>query len=182
MSGLFPALLVKNRYNSQGMDEAVESLLGSLLRQQRMRVSVAESCTGGLISHLITNVPGSSDYFLGGVTAYANEAKARLLGVHWETLEKYGAVSREVVLEMATGVRTALAAEVGLSISGIAGPGGGTPEKPVGTTWIGLDIKGLGGLAWCFQFEGDRLSVKEQAARMALQLLVENLDNQRHQT
>ncbi len=143
-----------------------------------MRLSVAESCTGGLISHLITNVPGASDYFLGSVTAYANEAKVRLLGVRWETLEKYGAVSQEVVLEMAEGVRIALAADIGLSVSGLAGPGGGTIKKPVGLTWISLNIVNRAGQAWRFQFEGDRLNVKEQAARMALKLLIENLNIQ----
>ena len=177
MSELLPGLLAKNGYNSPGMVETVEFVIGRLLRQLGMRMSVAESCTGGLISHLITNVPGSSDYFLGGVTVYANEAKVRVLGVRWETLEKYGAVSREIVMEMAGGVRTALAADVGLSVSGIAGPGGGTPERPVGTTWIGLNTTSVE-KAWCFQLVGDRLSVKEQAARMALQLLVEYLSNQ----
>jgi len=177
MSELLRGLLAKNGYNSPGMVETFEFVLGRLLRQLGMRMSVAESCTGGLISHLITNVPGSSDYFLGGVTVYANEAKVRLLGVRWESLEKYGAVSREIVMEMAEGVRNALAADVGLSVSGIAGPGGGTPEKPVGTTWIGLNTTRVG-QARCFQFVGDRLSVKEQAARMALQLLAEYLSNQ----
>ena len=177
MSELLPGLLAKNGYNSPGMVETVEFVLGKLLRQLGMRMSVAESCTGGLISHLVTNVPGSSDYFLGGVTVYANEAKVRLLDVRWETLEKYGAVSGEIVMEMAEGVRTALAADVGLSVSGIAGPGGGTPEKPVGTVWIGLNAPSAG-QAWCFKFIGDRLSVKEQAARMALQLSVEYLSNQ----
>ena len=176
MSELLRGLLAKNGYNSPGMVETVEFVIGRLLRQLGMRMSVAESCTGGLISHLITNVPGSSDYFLGGFTVYANEAKVRLLGVRWETLEKYGAVSREIVLEMAEGARTALAADVGLSVSGIAGPEGGTPEKPVGTTWIGLNTP-RAGQARCFQFVGDRLSVKEQAARMALQLLADYLSN-----
>jgi PncC family amidohydrolase len=177
MRELLRGLLAKNGYNSPGMVETVEFWLGRLLRQLGMRMSVAESCTGGLISHLITNVPGSSDYFLGGLTVYANEAKVRLLGVRWETLEKYGAVSREIVMEMAEGVRTALTADVGLSVSGIAGPGGGTPEKPVGTTWIGLNTARVG-QARCFQFVGDRLSVKEQAARMAVQYLAEYLSNQ----
>ena len=112
MRELLRGLLVKNGYNSPGMVETVEIGLGRLLRQLGMRMSVAESCTGGLISHLITNVPGSSDYFLGGLTVYANEAKVRLLGVRWENLEKYGAVSREIVMEMAEGVRTALTAMV----------------------------------------------------------------------
>jgi PncC family amidohydrolase len=111
-------------------------------------------------------VPGSSEYFLGGVTAYANEAKARLLGVRWETLDQFGAVSEETVLEMARGARQALGAEVGLSTSGIAGPGGGTPEKPVGLVWIGLSAPGFE-RAWRFQWPGDRLAVKEQSAEAA---------------
>jgi nicotinamide-nucleotide amidase len=109
----------------------LEVLVGELLRRGGLRLAVAESCTGGLIGHRITNVPGSSTYYMGSVTAYAYEAKVRVLGVRWSTLEKYGAVSQETVLEMASGVRRALAADIGLSVSGIAGPGGGTPEKPV---------------------------------------------------
>ncbi len=149
-------------------------MAGEYLRQRGLRLAVAESCTGGLISHRLTNVPGSSDYFLAGVTAYAYEAKVRLLQVSWATLEKYGAVSQEVVLEMAGGVRLALETDIGLSVSGIAGPGGGSPEKPVGTTWIGLSAPGIE-RAWSFLFPGDRLQVKQQAAEQALGLLVEYL-------
>ena len=139
-----------------------------------MRLAVAESCTGGLIGHLITNVAGSSTYYMGSVTAYAYEAKVRLLGVRWETLEKYGAVSQETVLEMARGVRRAMAADIGLSVSGIAGPGGGTPEKPVGLTWIGLSAPGVDE-AWEHIWPGDRLSVKTQTAECALRLLIDFL-------
>jgi len=139
-----------------------------------LRLAVAESCTGGLIGHLITNVPGSSTYYMGSVTAYAYEAKVRLLGVRWETLEKYGAVSQETVLEMARGVRTALAADIGLSVSGIAGPGGGTPDKPVGLVWIGLSAEQVDE-AWCNIWSGGRLQVKEQSAQAALQMLADYL-------
>lgn len=139
-----------------------------------LRLAVAESCTGGLIGHLITNVPGSSTYYMGSVTAYAYEAKVRLLGVRWETLEKYGAVSQETVLEMARGVRTALAADIGLSVSGIAGPGGGTPDKPVGSVWIGLSAEQVDE-AWCNIWPGGRLQVKEQSAQAALQMLADYL-------
>jgi PncC family amidohydrolase len=148
--------------------------VGRLLRQRGKRLAVAESCTGGLVGHLITNVPGSSTYYMGSVTAYAYEAKVRLLGVRWETLEKHGAVSQETVLEMACGVRRALAADIGVSISGIAGPGGGTPDKPVGTVWIGLSASEADE-AWRFQWEGDRLAVKTQSAEMALRLLIDSL-------
>ena len=120
------------------MSTPLEILLGPLLTRRGLHLAVAESCTGGLIGHRITNVPGSSEYYLGSVTAYAYEAKVRLLGVRWDTLNTFGAVSRETVLEMARGVRAVLGAEIGMAVSGIAGPGGGLPEKPVGTTWIGL--------------------------------------------
>jgi PncC family amidohydrolase len=152
----------------------LEVVIGELLRARGWRLALAESCTGGLVSHWITNVPGSSDYYQGGVTAYANEAKARLLGVRWETMNAHGAVSRECVLEMAAGVQEALSAEIGLSVSGIAGPGGGTAEKPVGLVWFGLSAPGYE-QAWRFHFDGDRVAVKEQAARQALRILKEYL-------
>jgi PncC family amidohydrolase len=155
-------------------DKPLEVLVGELLRRRGLRLAVAESCTGGLIGHRLTNVAGSSTYYMGSVTAYAYEAKVRLLGVRWETLERYGAVSKETVIEMACGVRRALAADIGLSVSGIAGPGGGTPEKPVGTTWIGLGAPGVEE-AWRYNWAGDRLRVKEQTAEQALRLLVEYL-------
>lgn len=154
--------------------EPLEVVAGELLRREGLRLAVAESCTGGLVGHRLTNVPGSSTYYMGSVTAYAYEAKVRLLGVRWGTLEKYGAVSKETVLEMACGVRRALAADIGVSVSGIAGPGGGTPEKPVGLVWIGLSAAGVDE-AWKFIWPGDRLAVKEQSAEAALRLLVDYL-------
>ena len=158
-------------------EKPLEVLIGELLRQRGLRLAVAESCTGGLVGHRITNVPGSSTYYMGSITAYAYEAKVRLLGVRWSTLEKYGAVSKETVIEMAAGVRHALAADIGLSVSGIAGPGGGTPEKPVGTTWIGLSAPGIDE-AWGHHWMGERIAVKEQSAQEALRLLVEYLSNE----
>jgi len=154
--------------------QALEFSLGELLLEQGLRLAVAESCTGGLVGHLITNVPGSSQYFLGGVMAYANETKIKLLGVRQQTLDEHGAVSRETVLEMAAGVRRLLGADIGAAISGIAGPGGGTPEKPVGLTWIGLSGPGVDA-AWSYVWDGDRLAVKEQSARHVLRLLVDYL-------
>jgi PncC family amidohydrolase len=156
------------------MNNPLETLLGPLLARRGFHLAVAESCTGGLVSHRITNVPGSSEYFLGGVTAYAYEAKVRLLGVSWDTLNTYGAVSRETVLEMAHGIRIALGAEISMAVSGIAGPGGGTPAKPVGTTWIGLSTADYE-QAWRFTFSGDRVQNKGQSAEMTLRLLVEYL-------
>jgi PncC family amidohydrolase len=156
--------------------EPLEVLAGELLRREGLRLAVAESCTGGLVGHRLTNVPGSSTYYMGSVTAYAYEAKVRLLGVRWGTLEKYGAVSKETVLEMACGVRRALAADIGVSVSGIAGPGGSTPDKPVGLVWIGLSAAGVDE-AWKFIWPGDRLAVKEQSAEAALRLLVDYLSD-----
>ena len=154
--------------------ESIEVKAGSLLRQSGLTLAVAESCTGGLISHKVTNVPGSSDYYVGSVTAYAYEVKVRLLGVRWSTLEQFGAVSQEVALEMARGARAALEANIGLSVTGIAGPGGGTPEKPVGLTWIGFSSPEHEE-AYRYVWQGDRLQVKEQSAEAALQILVEYL-------
>jgi PncC family amidohydrolase len=155
-------------------EKAIEATLGELLRRKGLKLATAESCTGGMIGHKITNVPGASDYFLGGVISYAYEAKVKLLGVHWETLRAFGAVSRETVLEMALGARLALEADIGLAVSGIAGPGGGLPHKPVGTTWIGLSAPGLD-QAWLHHFPGDRLEVKEQASEQALRLVIKYL-------
>jgi len=158
------------------MDEPLEVQIGKLLRKRGWRLAVAESCTGGLVGHRITNVPGSSTYYMGSVTAYAYDAKVRLLDVKWETLEKYGAVSRETVIEMARGVRRTLASDIGLSVSGIAGPGGGTLDKPVGLAWIGISFAGVDE-AWSHIWKGDRLQIKEGAAEGALRLLVNCLND-----
>jgi PncC family amidohydrolase len=152
----------------------LEIIAADLLRQQGWRLAVAESCTGGLVGHRVTNVAGSSTYYLGSITAYAYEAKVRLLGVKWESLERYGAVSKEIVLEMAQGVRRILAADIGLSVSGIAGPGGGTPTKPVGYTWIGLNTPTYE-TARQFTWDQDRKGNKELSAEATLQLLVDYL-------
>ncbi len=152
------------------MSEPLEVMVGEILRERGLLLAVAESCTGGLIGHRLTNVPGSSDYYLGGVISYANEAKVRILGVSQDTLEVHGAVSQETALEMGRGVRYALQADIGLSVTGIAGPSGGTPEKPVGTVWIGLSAPELE-YARHFLWSGDRLSIKEQSAQAALELL-----------
>jgi PncC family amidohydrolase len=157
------------------MAKELEILIGEKLRAHGLRLAIAESCTGGLIGHRITNVPGSSTYYMGSVTAYAYEAKVRLLGVTWETLEKHGAVSDETVSEMALGVRRALAADMGIAVSGIAGPGGGTPEKPVGLVWMAVSASS--GI-WTRQLnlKGDRVKVKELAAEEALKLGIDYLD------
>ena len=155
----------------------LEEQIGTLLRDKGMKLTLAESCTGGLIGHRVTNIPGSSDYYLGSLTAYAYEVKEGLLGVKHETLMQFGAVSRQTVLEMASGVRKALSgwlpleSVIGVSVSGIAGPGGGMPEKPVGTVWIGMSAR-EGGWAWKFNWPGNRIQNKEDSAQAALQLLL----------
>lgn len=159
-------------------EHSLEFQVGELLRRRGLRLAVAESCTGGLVGHRLTNVPGSSTYFVGGAITYAYEAKVRLLGVSWETLEAHGAVSRETVIEMARGVRKLLAADIGVSVSGIAGPGGGTPEKPVGLVWIGMSAQDFED-AWSIVWKGDRLSNKEMSAEAALRLLVQYLCDQK---
>ncbi len=162
------------------MEKALEVVVGELLRQRGIKLAVAESCTGGLIGHRLTDVPGASDYYLGSVTAYAFEAKRRLLGVRAETLQTFGAVSRETALEMARGVRQAMVDEtpsdavIGLSVTGIAGPGGGTAEKPVGLVWIALSTPD-GDWAWQFTWPFDRAGNKAASAQQALQLVAHYL-------
>lgn len=156
------------------MSTTLKFQLGKLLIQNKLWLAVAESCTGGLLGHLITNVPGSSAYFKGGVIAYANEVKMELLGVSPATLDSFGAVSEETVLEMARGISSSLNTDIGLSVSGIAGPEGGTQEKPVGTVWIGLSTPKLDN-AEMFLFSGDRQSIKEQAAQSAIEIVIQYL-------
>lgn len=125
-----------------GMDDVpLEVLVGDLLRKKKKTLSTAESCTGGSVAARITSVSGSSEYFKGGIVAYSNEVKINLLHVSVDTLEKHGAVSEETVIEMAKGVMNALKTDCAISTSGIAGPGGGTKEKPVGTVWIAVAYK-----------------------------------------
>jgi len=153
---------------------SLEVEIGKLLQERKIKLALAESCTGGLIGNRITDVPGSSEFFWGSVVAYAYEAKVALLGVSWDTLNSRGAVSRETVLEMARGTRRVLSTDIGVSVSGIAGPGGGTDEKPVGTTWIGL-VASDGEWARLFHFSGDRVQNKDAAAQAALQFLLDYL-------
>ena len=159
------------------MPESLEIRLGQLLKGRDLWLAVTESNTGGLLSHLITNVPGSSTYFKGGVIAYANEVKADVLGVSSQTLDNFGAVSKETVIEMARGVRKVLDADIGVAISGIAGPGGGTDEKPVGTTVIGMSALEQE-TTKLFVFPGERLDIKIQAAQSAIQMVIDFLEEQ----
>lgn len=119
-------------------DEAIENVIVKLLTEQKKTLALAESCTGGLIANRITNISGASEIFLGGVVSYANSAKEKFLGVKPETLKKFGAVSEEVAREMALGAREKFGSDFAISVTGIAGPNGGSPEKPVGTVFIAL--------------------------------------------
>ena len=148
--------------------------VGRLLLERGWALASAESCTGGLIGHWITEVSGSSAYYLGGVVAYADEAKVRLLGVDPEAIRTHGAVSEPVALAMARGVRAALGAQVGVSVTGIAGPTGGTPAKPVGTVYIGL-AGPFGEHVEHHVWPHDRAANKAASARRALEMLIEAL-------
>lgn len=148
----------------------METIVGKLLVNHNMLLAVAESCTGGLISQRLTNIPGSSEYFLGGIVSYANSLKTRYLGVAEKQLETYGAVSRETAETMAAGVLRQSGADIGLSITGIAGPGGGSEEKPVGTVYIGIATPG-GNWVSKFLFDGDRQQIRELSAQTALDLV-----------
>jgi len=153
----------------------LEEILYETISTRGLTLATAESCTGGLVSDRITNISGSSEYFPGGVVAYSYEAKVNLLGVSWNTLNTYGAVSEEVVLEMARGVRKIFNADIGVSVSGIAGPTGGLPDKPVGTTWLGLAANN-GEWARHFVWDGDRMNNKHHSSEAALQFVLDYLE------
>ncbi len=147
-----------------------EKLIGDLLREKGWTVSVAESCTGGLVCDRITDVPGSSDYFEGGMVNYSNESKEKHLGVPLDEINRYGAVSFRVAKEMAQGVRKTFNTTFGLSTTGVAGPTGGTEKKPVGLVFIGL-AKGKRTWVTKLNLEGSRREVKKQAAERSLEFL-----------
>ena len=151
-------------------ESALEVIVGKLLEQRGATLAVAESCTGGLIGHRITNVPGSSAYYQGSITAYASEVKEQILRVRHETLCQYGAVSEQTAREMAQGVRSALHTSVGLSVTGIAGPDGGRPGKPVGLVFTALSTSD-GDWVERHVWSADRWENKELSAEAALDLL-----------
>ncbi|RLB12927.1 MAG: competence/damage-inducible protein A [Deltaproteobacteria bacterium] len=156
-----------SRYIFATNDERMEDVVGKLLRENALTLSVAESCTGGLIGHRITNVPGSSDYFMGGVVVYSNAAKIRMLGVNPDTLNRFGAVSAETAREMAQGIRQYMDTDLGIAVTGIAGPSGGTKEKPVGTVFIGLSTA-KEEFTRRYRFFGNREQIKLNTSMMAL--------------
>jgi len=153
---------------------SLEQEVGALLRQKGLTLGVVESASGGLISHCITNVPGSSDYYKGSVTAYSNEVKIKVVGVKEDTINQYGAVSSQVVEEMAQGGRKILGADICLADTGIAGPSGAAPGKPVGLFYIGLS-HGERTYSQKHNFQGEREQNKQSAAEAALGWLKEYL-------
>ncbi len=155
-------------------DETLEEIVGRMLRDRSLTVAVAESCTGGYVAHALTNIPGSSAYVAGGIVAYSNPAKMDLLGVSPEALRQHGAVSEVVAMQMAEGVRRRLGADLGLSTTGVAGPAGGTSEKPVGTAWIGYADTG-GVAAHRLQLVRDRMLNKQLTATFLMERVRKNL-------
>jgi len=159
-------------YGSQG--DELAALVLDMCRERGLRIATAESCTGGMLGALITKIPGSSDVYVGGIIAYANEVKVSQLGVREATLAEYGAVSEQVAREMAEGAQRALGTSLGVGITGIAGPGGGSPEKPVGTVWIA--VSGIGDTRSTGRvYVGDREEVRQRATQASLDLIRRSL-------
>jgi PncC family amidohydrolase len=158
------------------MGKSLEVRIGEGLQELSLTVSVAESCTGGLVGSRLTDVAGSSMYFLGGIIAYSNDAKVKLLAVRRETLATHGAVSEETAREMAEGVRKSFGTDIGLAVTGIAGPGGATKDKPVGLMWLALSAK-EGIQTRLIRLTGDRLQNKAAGAEQLLSLLEEYINS-----
>lgn len=156
------------------IDKKLLKKLSHLLKDKKLIIATAESATGGLIAHALTNISGSSDYFDRGLVTYSNRAKIEALDVSKKTLDKYGAVSNEVAEEMAEGVRKKSRVYIGISTTGIAGPTGGTKEKPVGTVYIGFSNNEKT-ISKKYQFKGSRLENKEKFCNAALQMIFENI-------
>lgn len=157
--------LGEHLYSTHGED--LEEVVARVLTENRATIAVAESCTGGMLAERLTNIPGSSSYFLGGVICYSNELKSSLVSVPQTLIEAKGAVSSEVALALADGIRKRTGATIGVGVTGIAGPGGGTPEKPVGLVHIGLSDE-HGARERAYRFPGDRERIRQHAAQAAL--------------
>jgi PncC family amidohydrolase len=157
----------------------LEKVIGDHLRKRGWTISISESCTGGLICDRITNISGSSDYFMGGMVNYSNESKVKHLGIPLDYIKRYGAVSPQVAKKMAQGVRKAFNTTFGLSTTGVAGPTGGTKRSPVGRVFIGLSS---GRKTWVrkLDLKGNRREIKREAAEKALQVFYETLIHSRH--
>lgn len=158
----------------EGEGISLENVVADLLKEKKMTIAVAESCTGGILASRFVNVPGVSEYFIEGIVTYSNQSKIKRLGVKEETLNKYGAVSKETAEEMAVGICKTSGADIGMSTTGIAGPGGETPDKPVGLVYIGLCIKGK---VYTKQLNliGSRIRIRERSAAIALDMLRRSL-------
>lgn len=169
-------VLTSSEFSDQPTIVALAERIGALLKQKKLRFACAESCTGGYISHCITAVAGSSDYFEGAVVSYSNQVKERVLCVKSESLANFGAVSRQVAHEMVTGVRELLSVDAAVAVTGIAGPQGGTSEKPVGTVWIAAAF-GEEVVVKQFHFRGDREQNIRCTANAALLLVAQLIEN-----
>lgn len=154
---------------------SLSAMVGNALLERGYSISTAESCTGGLLSYALTSISGASTYFMGGIVAYSNAIKEQFLGVQAKTLLDHGAVSQETALEMADGVRTKLGTDVGLSTTGVAGPTGGRPEKPVGLVWIGISTPASSRAFEC-HFEGERLEIMKETVVEVLTRLLDDLN------
>lgn len=159
---------INNYLYGKGKELSLAEVVGKLLKEKNLTIATAESCTGGFISNEITNIPGSSHYLAGGVVAYSNRSKTELLGVGPEIIQKYGAVSKEVALQMAKGAAEHFASDIGVSTTGIAGPDGGTEEKPVGLVWMGFWIEGKH-FALKAMFSKDRSLTKQRTSMVVLE-------------
>lgn len=159
------------------IDESLLKNVSNLLKEKKLKVASAESCTGGLIAHTLTNISGSSEYFDRGVVSYSNSAKTQLLGIPEELIKKYGAVSKQVVKVMAEAIRLKSNVDIGLATTGIAGPTGGSKEKPVGLVFIAVSTK-LGTYIRRYKFSGNRLQNKELTCNAALWMILEHLKNE----
>lgn len=155
-------------------NEPIENIIGKYLIENKMTIATAESCTGGLLAGRLINYPGISSAFLEGMVTYSNESKQKRLGVRKETLDKYGAVSRETAIEMACGVARTAGTDIGISTTGIAGPGGGTAKKPVGLVYVGVCIKGRASYME-LRLSGDRQQIRSSTVDKALEYLKSQL-------
>jgi nicotinamide-nucleotide amidase len=156
-------------------DDTLAATVGAELAKQQLTLATAESCTGGLVGGLVTEVPGSSSYYVGGAVTYSTEEKVRQLGVSDDTLRNHGAVSEECIREMAAGIRRATGANIGVAVSGIAGPGGGSADKPVGTVWLAVAGPGDNVRTKHMVWPGSRIQIRNLAAYWALALVLREL-------
>lgn len=153
------------------MDQTVEQKIAEIatyLTNKKLKLATVESCTGGGLSYVFTNLPGSSNWFELGLITYSNEAKIQLVGVDEKTIANFGAVSEQTAIQMVDGLLAKYSVDIGISVTGIAGPDGGSEEKPIGTVWIAWKIKGKNTITNVYHFQGDRKSIREQSILAAI--------------